>query len=480
MSKAVSLQEIVHFLRGKIFSNKVFVADSICTYFGILKKDAERVVEHLYTVGALVLTDAYWSIPARYCFQEKVAVYTDDTIIAFLRGKTFSHYQALVNAVADQFLFTTAAIHGRVRHLIETGKIIESGISLMEDGTMHQSYTCPESKYPNYAVAGVGVLIYRIHEGREQVLLLKRKKAPDIGYWTNPGGKIEYLERAMDAGVREVYEEVGLHISSMSFLCHVDHIDLATGHHCQGPAFVSQYSAGNVENKEPEKHQEVKWFYIDEIPRKLTVPTQEALLAWLSKNPSRMDLYRRRYIDEVVSDVKSSCLPEYLKEIKPPQLLGGVVRTPIVPIKEFIHKFCKDNPLSRTGAIFVVGMIKQGKLLQTLLSSEVFPDDDGVVFYTMKDIREEGFEGLSNIVNNPKRHRYVIVTAAAYSTLIKVNPLQPVVYVSKYRIRGGSKVEESVKKAKTPFISKMLFDYLKYRCLDKDSLIVLPSRFWEV
>lgn len=52
----------------------------------------------------------------------------------------------------------------------------------------------------------VGVVCLR--EG--QVLLIRRGKPPRAGQWSLPGGRIEPGERAVDAALRELWEETGV------------------------------------------------------------------------------------------------------------------------------------------------------------------------------------------------------------------------------------------------------------------------------
>lgn len=44
----------------------------------------------------------------------------------------------------------------------------------------------------------------------DQVLLIRRGKAPRLGEWTLPGGRIEPGERAVEAALRELHEETGV------------------------------------------------------------------------------------------------------------------------------------------------------------------------------------------------------------------------------------------------------------------------------
>ncbi len=55
---------------------------------------------------------------------------------------------------------------------------------------------------------GVGAVVFR----GEEVLLIRRGKAPFIGQWSIPGGGLHEGERLEDAAYREVMEETGVAI----------------------------------------------------------------------------------------------------------------------------------------------------------------------------------------------------------------------------------------------------------------------------
>jgi ADP-ribose pyrophosphatase len=74
--------------------------------------------------------------------------------------------------------------------------------------------------YPKFPIAGVGTLIKK--EGR--YLLIKRAADPDAGLWSIPGGLIEVGEKAVEAAIREAYEETGLEIRIISILDVMDKI----------------------------------------------------------------------------------------------------------------------------------------------------------------------------------------------------------------------------------------------------------------
>jgi len=60
----------------------------------------------------------------------------------------------------------------------------------------------PASNKPS---AAVGVVCLR----GDDVLLIRRAKAPLKGHWSLPGGRIEWGERVRDAALRELKEETG-------------------------------------------------------------------------------------------------------------------------------------------------------------------------------------------------------------------------------------------------------------------------------
>ncbi|MHC1591891.1 MAG: NUDIX hydrolase [Candidatus Helarchaeales archaeon] len=63
-------------------------------------------------------------------------------------------------------------------------------------------------KYPTRPLFGVGVIIVK----DERVLMIKRASEPNKGFWSIPGGMVEYGETCEEAAVRECFEEVNLKI----------------------------------------------------------------------------------------------------------------------------------------------------------------------------------------------------------------------------------------------------------------------------
>jgi len=66
----------------------------------------------------------------------------------------------------------------------------------------------PEASPPQRPQLAVSAVIFR--DGK--VLLLKRAKSPGHGFWSLPGGRVEFGESLHTALAREVDEEAGLEI----------------------------------------------------------------------------------------------------------------------------------------------------------------------------------------------------------------------------------------------------------------------------
>ncbi len=54
----------------------------------------------------------------------------------------------------------------------------------------------------------ITTLVYALRDG--QVLMMQRRKQPNLGQWTAPGGKVELDESPVEGAVRELAEETGL------------------------------------------------------------------------------------------------------------------------------------------------------------------------------------------------------------------------------------------------------------------------------
>ena len=126
---------------------------------------------------------------------------------------------------------------------------------------------------------GVGCGAFIINENG-QLLLQKRNKEPEKGYWSIPGGKLEWMETFEDAVKREVKEECDVEIKVEKLLGICDHIVKNDNQHWVSPSFLCTITEGIPKIMEPTKHTDMKWFDLDRLPENLTITTQDAINAY--------------------------------------------------------------------------------------------------------------------------------------------------------------------------------------------------------
>ena len=127
-----------------------------------------------------------------------------------------------------------------------------------------------ETAYPKVGVGGVV-----LQDGK--VLLLLRKKPPEAGFWSLPGGRVEFMERVEDAMVRELREELGIDVELESLLCVTNHIVPADSAHWVSPCYLVRPVSGVPQNVEPEKTAAIAWFPLSELPENLSIAAKSAL-----------------------------------------------------------------------------------------------------------------------------------------------------------------------------------------------------------
>lgn len=112
-----------------------------------------------------------------------------------------------------------------------------------------------------------------IIKSNRRVALLKRKAGHWPDHWCLPGGKIDVGETPEQAARREVKEETGLIVPHLLYVGHSFHWD--KGLAWTGPVYLCSISMfdekrlGQIHNREPHKHSELKWFQQAKPPSKL-------------------------------------------------------------------------------------------------------------------------------------------------------------------------------------------------------------------
>lgn len=131
----------------------------------------------------------------------------------------------------------------------------------------------------DYIGVGAGAVILN---DKNKILLLKRLRNPEIGKWSIPGGKIDFMEEAESAVIREIKEELGITVEVEKLLGITSHILREEKEHWFAPAYLVKITDGVPKNMEPEKHEEINWFSLESLPADLTITTKKAI-EYLSK-----------------------------------------------------------------------------------------------------------------------------------------------------------------------------------------------------
>lgn len=126
---------------------------------------------------------------------------------------------------------------------------------------------------PNTPRIGVGAVLRR----GNAILLLRRRHAPEAGCWSLPGGKLEWMEPLTQAVAREVQEEVGVTVRNVELLGMAEWISPERDEHWTAPVYLVPAFEGEPRLMEPDSHDGIGWFDLNELPEPLT---NAAHLVW--------------------------------------------------------------------------------------------------------------------------------------------------------------------------------------------------------
>ncbi len=126
---------------------------------------------------------------------------------------------------------------------------------------------------------GVGVMVLK----DDKILLglrnpNKEKASSELqgqGTWTMPGGKVEFMEKLVDAAKRELEEETSLKAAKLDLLCISD--DMTDTAHYVTVGFIVRKYTGEPKAMEPETILEWKWFDLNNLPTNLYSPSKKCI-----------------------------------------------------------------------------------------------------------------------------------------------------------------------------------------------------------
>lgn len=132
----------------------------------------------------------------------------------------------------------------------------------------------------DYVGVGGGVLIFN---DKKEVLLMRRYNTRnESGWWSKPGGGVDYGETAIQSMKREMKEEIGVTVDIWGYLPHTDHIIKKEGQHWIALNFIGKIKSGTPRIMEPHKCEKLEWFDMNKLPKKVVQNTREAIKNYLA------------------------------------------------------------------------------------------------------------------------------------------------------------------------------------------------------
>lgn len=133
---------------------------------------------------------------------------------------------------------------------------------------------------------GVGALVMD-RQGR--ILLTHRtdKTTNAHNMWELPGGRVENSETIEETAIRETKEETNLNIHPIYCINVLQYF--IDGQHWINFALKAIVHSGKLENKEPKKFKEIKFFSLDNLPEPMGDLTKKVIEAYKRNESIEID-----------------------------------------------------------------------------------------------------------------------------------------------------------------------------------------------
>lgn len=132
----------------------------------------------------------------------------------------------------------------------------------------------------------LGSSVGLILRNQDSILLIRRANTGyRDGFYACPGGRLDGGESVTQTAIREAREELGIIVLPTSVeLVHAVHIWQPQEKNRETIGFFARVTAweGEPVNNEPEKHDDIGWFNIDDLPKNL-LPTHAHILEKLKQ-----------------------------------------------------------------------------------------------------------------------------------------------------------------------------------------------------
>ncbi len=147
---------------------------------------------------------------------------------------------------------------------------LKKGTNLVVTSDHHNSlqlYRVQEQKQAGRLYPGTGVGVVILNPEYEVVLQLRGGTTNNRkGKWDLPGGTVEKGDTLEDTVVKETGEETGLIVEPLGCVAIMQ--DMVEGQHWINYTFAVKVIGGKLENKEPYKFDDVKYFSMKSLPER--------------------------------------------------------------------------------------------------------------------------------------------------------------------------------------------------------------------
>lgn len=122
--------------------------------------------------------------------------------------------------------------------------------------------TIPDATWPKIPHVGVGCIVVR---GDGQLLMVQSHR----GFWSTPGGHLDFGESPAECAARETLEETGLRVTGIEFVAVTNDVLPDTGRHYVTIWMRAEAAESTPVIGDPAEIAAVGWFSPDVLPRPL-------------------------------------------------------------------------------------------------------------------------------------------------------------------------------------------------------------------
>lgn len=142
--------------------------------------------------------------------------------------------------------------------------------------------TVPDATWPKVPYVGVGCIVVR-DDGR--LLMVQSHR----GFWSTPGGHLDFGESPDECAIRETFEETGLQVAEVEFVAVTNDVLPDAGRHYVTVWMRADTTERTLAVRDPAEIADAGWFAPESLPAPLH-PYFENLIAGRSLPPNPANL----------------------------------------------------------------------------------------------------------------------------------------------------------------------------------------------